>query len=747
MLSFKPKSRWRRFVTWKTLAAVLLAFSCLSAGYFYYLYFAVSERFESRRWSIPSRVFSATVPLYPGQQLAIADLKQLLEERRYQEAMKEPLQAGEYKIGRDTVTAYLREFQFPGRALPAQRVEFVFQQSTLVRVKIGQTETAFLEMEPLEIARLFGPDRKSRLLINIKQVPAYLIDGVLAIEDHRFYDHRGVDWWGMLRAFYMDLTAGRVLQGGSTITQQLVKNYFLEPDRTLKRKFQEASMAVVLEAVYEKQVILEMYLNEIYMGQRGSVAVHGMGEAARYYFGRNVEDLSLSESATLAGIIRAPNLYSPLRHPQTALDRRNLVLKRMLELGMIPATEYEKARVEPLRTATPSLPGNVAPHFVDYVQQQLHELYDERVLGSEGLSIYTALHPEIALVADRVLREELAWLEKERSDQNGTASSGMLQAALLVVQPKTGAILALVGGRDYGADTLNRAFVSRPAGSAIAPLVYLSALDHFSPASWLADEQLSYPIEGREQTISNHDGRYRGPVMLRDALEQSLNAATVDLAVQLGRDSIAATLRSFGMEVPFESVYTLALGNFPVTVSGLASIYSALDNDGQKPYLLGVKEVVTEIGEVQQRRHVEFVSATSPAKAYLITNMLQGAARRIRNLGANLPFAAQSGRSPEGGDAWFVGYTTDLLAVVWLGYDDNRPLPLTASQGATQIWLRLIHQVRPWIQPQEFRVPPGIGQRLICLKSGKLATNRCREKRLEVFLDQSIPKEYCDLHK
>ena len=746
MLSFKPKSRWRRFVNWKTLGAVLLVLSFLSAGYFYYLYFEVTERFESRRWSIPSRVFSATVPLYPGQPLAITDLKQLLEERRYQEAMREPLQAGEYKIGRDTVTAYLREFQFPGRALPAQRVEFVFQQSTLVRVKIGQTEAAFLEMEPLEIARLFGPDRKSRLLINIKQVPTYLIDGVLAIEDHRFYDHRGVDWWGMLRALYMDLTAGRVLQGGSTITQQLVKNYFLEPDRTLRRKCQEASMAVVLEAVYETQVILEMYMNEIYMGQRGSVAVHGMGEAARYYFGRNVEDLSLSESATLAGIVRAPNLYSPLRHPQAALDRRNLVLKRMLELEMIPATEYEKARGEPLRTAAPSLPRNVAPHFVDYVQQQLHELYDERVLASEGLSIYTALHPEIALVADRVLREELAWLEKGESDQNGTASSGMLQAAVLAVQPKTGAILALVGGRDYGADALNRALVSRPAGSAIAPLVYLSALDRFSPASWLTDEQLSYTLEGREQTISNHDGRYRGWVMFRDALEQSLNAATVDLAVQVGSDSITATLRSFGMEVPSESVHTLALGDFPVTMSGLASIYSALDNDGQKPYLLGVKEVVTEIGEVQQRRHVEFVSATSPAKAYLITNMLQGAARRIRNLGPHFPFAAQSGRSPEGGDAWFVGYTTDLLVVVWLGYDDNRPLPLTASQGATQIWLRLIHQVRPWIQPQEFRVPPGIGQRLICAKSGKLATNRCREKRLEVFLDQNLPKEYCTLH-
>ena len=487
------KTRSHRFRTWKILIIPPLAFVILMVGYFGSLYLEVKQRFESRLWSIPSRVFSATVPLYPGQQLSISNLKHLLEERRYQEARKEPLQSGEYKVGRDTVTAYLREFQFPGRALPAQRVEFLFQQSTLMRIKSGQAETAFLELEPLEIARLFGPERKSRLLINIKQVPATLIDGVLAIEDHRFYAHRGVDWWGMLRALYTDVTAGRVVQGGSTITQQLVKNYFLEPERVLKRKLQEASMAVVLEALYEKQAILEMYLNEIYMGQRGSVAIHGMGEAARTYFGRNVEDLTLSECATLAGILRAPNSYSPLRHPEAALERRNLVLKRMFELGMIPALEYEKARGEPLRVASTTLPGNFAPHFVDYVKQQLQDLYDEKVLESEGLTIYTALHPEMALAADRASREELDLLTRKTIDSNSTSEPGTLQAVVLAVQPKTGAMLALVGGTDYHADPLKRTLGKRMPGSAIMPFVYLSALDQFTPTSWLNDEPVSVP--------------------------------------------------------------------------------------------------------------------------------------------------------------------------------------------------------------------------------------------------------------
>jgi len=750
MLSFKKQRRW--WLTWKAPAAVLVALLLVATGYSTYLYIEVTQRFDSRRWSIPSRIFSATVPLYPGQQLGLSHVKQLLEERGYQEAIKEPLQAGEYKIGRDTVTAYLREFQFPGRALASQRVDFTFQQSTLVSVKSGRTEIAFLELEPLEVARLFGPDRESRLLVNITQVPTYLVDGVLAIEDHRFYEHRGVDWRAMLRALYTDITAGRVVEGGSTITQQLVKNYFLEPARTFRRKFQEATMAVILEAIYEKQAILEMYLNEIYMGQRGSAAIHGMGEAARYYFGRNVDDLTLSECATLAGMIRAPSIYSPVRNPQAVLDRRNLVLKRMLNLGMIPDLEYEKARGQPLRTATPLLPRNFAPHFVDHVQQQLRELYEEKILASEGLTIYTALHPEMALLADRVLKEELAWLEKDISDHNATLQPSTLQAAILAVQPKTGSILALVGGRNYGPDILDRTQLSRPAGSVIMPLIYLSALDQMTPASWLVDEPRT--CEDREADLipADHDNRYLRRILFRDALEQSSEAATADLAVRVGAERISTTLRSFGLTPPVTAVLPLALGEFPITAMQLARAFCGLDNDGQKPYLLGVKEVVAESGEVQQRRHVEFVAATSAARACLITSILQGAVRRgapgeVSSAGLEFPLAAQSGFSPEMRDGWYVGYTTDLQIVVWLGYDDHRPLPPAARPAAARLGLRFIHQVRPWIYPQEFPIPPGIAQRLICLQSGQLTTPRCREKRLEVFLEENVPNEYCVLHR
>lgn len=734
------------------LAALLLPL--LLIGYFFYLYIEVKQRFESRRWSIPSRVFSAPVPLYPGQSLSISQMKQLLEERRYKEAIREPLQAGAYKLGRDSLIAYLREFRFPGHALPAQRVDFVFQRNTLVKIKSGQAELAFLELEPLEIARLFGPERKSRLLINIKQVPAYLIDGVLAIEDHRFYEHRGVDWQGTLRALYTDIIARRVIQGGSTITQQLVKNYFLEPERTFKRKLQEASMAVVLEALYDKDAIIEMYLNEIYMGQRGSVAIHGMGEAALYYFGRNVEDLTLAECATLAGMIRAPNNYSPLVSPEASLDRRNVVLKRMLELSMIPAIEYEKARGEPRIRATTNIPRDIAPYYVDYARQQLHDLYDEKVLGSEGLTIHTVLHPEMAMAADSALREELLLLEKELSDRKGASSSpGTLQGVLIAIQPKTGDVLALVGGRNYAASNFNRALSAyRQPGSAIMPFVYLTALDQFSPASWLKDEPVPYNVNGTNWSPRNYDDRYHGRVMFRDALEQSLNAATVNLAVTAGLAKIITMLHNLGIQSPLQPVPSLALGDFEATPLELAGAYAVLNNDGQKPFLLSVKEVVTEIGELQERRNVEIVPVTTPARAFLITNILEGAvkngtAREIKNLGVDFPCAAYAGVSADDRDSWFVGYTADLLVLVWLGYDDNRPSQLSGTQGAARIWVRFYNQIRPWIHPQEFRIPPGIVQRLICTESGQLATAHCGEPRLEAFLNEHVPNEYCTLHQ
>jgi penicillin-binding protein 1B len=732
----------------------LLALSLMVAVavYFYVLSIQIQKRFESRKWSVPSRVFSSTVPVYPGLKISLSRVRGMLELRRYREVAREPLGAGEFRSSKGSLSVHLREFRFPGSSLPPRQVQLDFERETLVRIQGQGGELAFLEIEPLEIARLFGPARESRLLINVKQLQPDLVRAVLSIEDHRFHEHRGMDFWSILRALWVDLRAGRVVEGGSTITQQLVKNYFLEPERRLKRKLMEASMALVIEVLYDKDEILEMYLNEIYLGQRGSVAIHGMGEAARVYFGRNVEDLTLAESATLAGMIRAPNHYSPIDRPEASRDRRNRVLRRMLDLEWISSQAYEKARNEPLRTTDSSLTVNPAPYYVDYVRQQLHELYPPEVLASEGLTIYTSLHPEMALAAETAVQEGLRELERERPALEAETGEGPLQAALIAVHLKTGAVLAMVGGRHYGESSFNRAIhASRQPGSAIKPFVYLCGLDRFSAVSWLDDSSTNFPVGGVDWWPRNHDDRYRGRVMVRQALEESLNVPTVQLAVQVRIENIVELLRSLGVQSKLEPLPSLALGAFEVTPLELASAYATLGNEGQKPFLLSLREVVSERGEVQRRSSVDLASVTTPARAYIITDFLQGVMERgtgktVKRFVTDLSCAGKTGTTSDYRDSWFVGYTTDLLVLVWIGFDDNRPTHLTGASGAGRLWARFVNEVRPWIHSQPFRMVPGVVQRIICTATGQLATVACREKRIEVFLSEHVPEEYCTVH-
>jgi penicillin-binding protein 1B len=739
-------SLWRLFLFFDLCLAAIIAF------YLFYLYVEIEQRFGSQKWSIPSRVFSATVPVFPGQSMSLSQMKQMLEVRRYRAAARDSLSAGEYKAGRDSLIVHFREFRFPGHSIPAQKVQFSFQQNRISKMKGDTGDLAYLELEPVEAARLFGPERESRALVKFDQVSQHLIAAVLAIEDHRFYEHGGVDVWGIARALWQDLSARRVVQGGSTITQQLVKNYFLEPQRTFKRKVVEFCMALIIEATHEKDEILEMYLNEIYLGQRGSVAIHGVGEAARYYFGRNVEDLTLAEAAVIAGMIRAPNSYSPLQNPQAAKERRNTVLKRMEDLGKISHEVYEKTVAEPIEASEVILPVKAAPYFVDYLRQQLKDLYEPEVLENEGLNIYTTLHPEMALAAEEAVRDGLTALEKRYPRLKGKGAQEPLQAVLIAVQPKTGAVLALAGGRDYAKSSFNRAlYAYRQPGSAIKPFVYLTALDQFTPASWLPDELTTYVVEGKNWSPQNYDGQYRGRVTMRQALEQSLNIPTVHLAFAAGLGNIITTAQSVGIKSPIKPAPSLALGAFEVTPIELAGAYAALDNDGQKPYLLSLKEVVTETGEVQQRRNVDITSVTTPAKSYIITNMLEGVmtrgtAKSGRQLGVDFPCAGKTGTTSEYRDSWFVGYTTDLLVLVWVGFDDNRTTHLSGAQGALGIWCKFVNRVRPWINPQPFRPPPGVEERIICNSSGLQATPFCTDKRLEVFLSGQAPTEYCPIH-
>jgi penicillin-binding protein 1B len=734
------------------LALLITCLGMIAGGYFYYFSTEIRDRFASRKWSVPARVFSATTPLYPGQTLSMTTFEQLLTKRSYRLTTARELRAGEFRRDTNSIVAYLREFRFPGKEIVAQQVEFHFTRDKLASFHGPQGPLPFLELEPVDMAQLFGSSRESRLLINIRQVPRYLVDAVTAIEDHRFFEHRGVDWWGILRALWTDLRTRSIAQGGSTITQQLVKNYFLTSERTFRRKVVEACMALVLESSYTKDEILEMYLNEIYLGQRGSVAIHGMGEAARYYFGRNVEDLTLSEAAILAGMIQRPNAFSPYRHTRACQERRNAVLKRMFELDQLASSAYEEARHSPLKVLPEVLPVKVAPYFVDYVRQQLQELYAPEVLEREGLTIYTTLHAEMADAAEKAVHEGLQQLEQEHPQPTADVTKTPLQALMIVLQPKTGAVLALVGGRDYDASTYNRAlYALRQPGSAIKPFVYLAGLDQYATTSGLTDAPTTYELGAKTWSPHNYDQRYRGPVTVRQSLEESLNVPTVQLAMNIGLPKIIAILRSFGIQSPLQPVPSLALGAFEVTPLELARAYATLGNEGQKPYLLSVRAVVADTGEMQQQRHIDMISVTSAARAYIITNMLEGVMQRgtaksARSLGIDFPSAGKTGTTSDYADSWFVGYTTDLLVLVWVGCDDRRSTGLTGASGALRIWARFCELIRPWMYPQPFRVPPGIVQRMVCSDSGMMATANCTRKQIESFLSDRVPEQLCEIH-
>ena len=730
---FVKKRKWLRYLP---LGLALFLFFCVlcAAGFSYFLYNKIEERFSSRRWSIPTIVFSSTVPIYRGQPLSLDRLRRMLEERRYTEAPTSPAPAGEFMSSGNVLTVHLRAFQFSGMSMPSRLVQFNFDENLVSAIVSSKEELPSIELEPVELARLYGPKRESRILVNIRQVPEDLIDSVMAIEDRRFYAHGGIDPWGILRAMFADLMAGRIVQGGSTLTQQLVKNYFLEPERTFRRKFIECSMSLILNGLYKKDDIMEMYLNEIYMGKVGSVSIHGIGEAALYYFGRNVEDLTLAQSALLAGMIRGPNVYSPLVNRAAALNRRNEVLGRMLALGMISPSEYNSAMVEVLRLAEASNSTRLAPYFVDYVRMQAQVLYDPKKLSSAGLNIYTTLEPEMAAAARTAIRDGLAETENEpgEAEDSNEPSTGHLQAALIALQPGTGELYALVGGKDYDQGSFDRALDGRyPAGGAVQPFIYLAALDHYK----LSDRVLDLPVP---------DKPGMGQVCLRQALEQSLSGATVNLAAQTGLRKVIETLESVGLKSPPEDLGALAMGSFDVSPMQLARAYGILAGGGKMVFLHSLEKVVSQDGEIIDRQHRGYIPVTSAAKAFLITNVLEGsvekgAAEKVKQLGIDFDCAGQTGATTASGGAWFVGYTPDLLTVVWVGPDNKSPGGPTGAQAAEKIWARFMGLVRPWIKPRRFEAPTGIVKEMICLETGQPATPSCTDQRPEYFLSTNKP--------
>jgi penicillin-binding protein 1A len=585
---------------------------------------------------------------------------------------------------------------------------------------------------------------ENRTPVSLEEIPEILVQALIATEDTRFYSHPGIDYRGVARALYRNLRAGKVLEGGSTLTQQLAKVLFLTPERSYARKLKETALALKIEQRYTKREILSLYLNQIYFGS----GAYGVEAAARIYFGKPARDLNLAECALLAGLPRSPKYYSPFKSPYSARRRRGLVLNRMVATGVIAAPEAEEAKKEPLPVATSGKAAGTAPYFVEYVRQKVEERFGSGILYSGGLNIYTSINDDFQAFAEEAVAAGLVAIESRR----GKPGRSPLQASLIALEPATGRIRAMVGGRDFGASQFNRATQAlRQPGSAFKPMVYAAALDRgFGASDQLDDSPLTIAVDRKKNwSPENFTRTYQGAVTLRKALTQSLNVPTVRLLEKVGVPETIQYARKLGIRSPLTRYLPLALGSSVVTLSELTSAYAVFANDGVKAGPVSIITITDNSSRVVYLHDTPPERVMKPETAYLVTNLLKGVIERgtgwkARELGR--PAAGKTGTTNDYRDAWFIGYTPGLVAGVWIGYDDQTSIGQkeTGSRAALPIWLAFMKKALGKKPPEDFAVPDGVIFRQVDPGTGLLSTERCALSIREAYLPGTEPRTYCN---
>ena len=749
--------RWARRIALGTLIASFAAGFALAVSVVK-LDRTVRGRFEGVRFRVPSRVYTAPAILYPGLDWKQVDLRGTLLRLGYREASSSrALPAGQFVWGSHRVRVHLRSFAHPSRPEPARDVVLRLSGSSIreIRAMPGGEELGAVLLEPEQLGAYYGPTREQRELVHLEDLPDHMIDAVLSVEDQRFDSHHGIDPRRIVGAMIANLRAGSIRQGGSTLTQQLVKNFFLTPERTLRRKIQEALMALIVEARYDKDAILESYLNEIYLGQRGATAIHGVGEASRHFFGKRAEDLSVAEAGLLAAIIQSPNGISPYREPERAVQRRNLVLELMVGQGRLDEATYETALDEPLRLASVTPESGDARYFLDLLQRQLTDIYAPEVLTEEGLRIYSTLDRRLQRLAAVALREGIARIEERYPELLTEEPERSLQGCLVAVRPRTGELLALVGGRDYRISQFDRCVQARrQSGSVFKPFVYIAGLEPvdgepvITLASQLDDTELEIDTPTGPWRPRNYDNEFHGVVPVREALERSYNVATARLAQEVGIRRVAQVAHRLGIESRLPEVPSLALGTAEVAPLEFARAYATLASGGVRPTVQTIEDLVDQGGEVLERRRLRFERVLDSGTAYLATSLLMGVAERgtaagVRTNGLRGPVAAKTGTTDEERDLWFVGFTPDLVAVVWIGFDEPRSVGVPSSVGALPIWRRFIQDATGGHVRGVFPRPAEIERVAIDPATGALALSGCPERRDEYFIRGTLPTHVC----
>jgi penicillin-binding protein 1B len=757
-----------------TLMGFVLAVFLTCGGLFTYFHIKYARMIDARLsghvLQNTTQIFSAPKRIADGEALSVEELATYLQRVGYRPE-EDDNSLGQYTIQGGTLDIRPSKLSYFG-ATNALAIQFSGKTIRTIKPLGGGADLGTADIEPELVTNLFDSAREKRRAVRYDDLPPTLVHAILSAEDKRFFEHGGFDFVRILGAAWADLRhTSSHYQGASTITMQVARTFFLSNERTWRRKVAEAMVSTELEGRFSKQQIFEMYANEIYLGNRGSFGIRGFSEASVAYFGKDLRQLSLGECAYLAGIIRAPNYYSSAdRHPERGIQSRDRVLPQMLENKYITEADVQDAKRAPLKIVRTAISGGEAPYFVDMVKDHLLDKYSENELLNQNLRVYTTLDPELqraAVVAvdagmknvDKLLAKKYDRWRKEAEKKGSNEPIPQAQVALVALDPRTGEIKAVIGGRDYGQSQLNHALAHRQPGSVFKPFVYAAAFDNaidgvqpiVTPATTIDDEPTTFEFDGTEYTPNNFGARFMGRVTVREALTNSLNVATVKVAELIGYGRVVQVARQMGLGNNIRPTPAVALGAYEMTPVDVAAAYTAFADGGIRAEPEFIHHIITADGTAEEKSTPQTHAVLDPRINYLVTSLLKdvmnkGTAAGVRARGFSLPAAGKTGTSRDG---WFSGFTNNLVCVIWIGFDDNRDLGLPGGTAAAPIWADFMIKATTlpaYKDVKDFDPPDGVQTVSIDPESLELATPNCPTTRDEVYVAGSAPTQMCELH-
>jgi penicillin-binding protein 1B len=748
---------------------VFVVVSAVIVGFFSYYYVKydqiIEKRFQSPVFSSSAKIYAIPRAVRVGDKITAKEIAAQLQRAGYSERDgQSPL--GSYQLGNHEITVR----PGPESYHSPEEATIKIQSGKVDSIQSKAGELSAYELEPQLVTALFDAEQRSkRQIVHYDDIPKMMVDAVLAIEDRRFFQHSGVNYVRLVEAAWVDFTHQRHEQGGSTITMQLSRAFFLTPEKTLKRKLVEMLIAVELEQKFSKQQIFEFYANRVDLGQRGSFTISGFAEASRAYFNKDLGDITLPEAGLLAGLIQAPSYLSPYRHPERALERRNIVLEAMVDTHAITREQADKAKATPLKLAPPNVEASDAPYFVDLVRDTLISRLNERELNEQSYRIYTTLDPDLQKSAAQAVETGIkivdAQVTKLRTKKVKVGKNKYetkvkpgpdAQVALIAMDPNTGEVLALVGGRNYAFSQLDHAVARRPTGSIFKPFVYAAALNTaldgtssvLTPASTVPDQPSTFSYGDQIYEPRNYKEEYHGDVTLRYALALSLNNATVKVAEEVGYDKVADLAKSAGI-ASVRATPAMALGAYDATPLDMAAAYTAFANAGVRLSPILINSVRNSKGDVIMDFNPDKRPVLDPRIAYVMTNMMEGVLNfgtgyPVRQRGFTAPAAGKTGSSHDG---WFAGYTSNLLCIVWVGFDDYSDLRLSGAQTAAPIWAEFMKKavtLPQYADVKPFNQPTGVVDVQLDKATNRLATPACPDTYTAAFVAGTEPRDTCD---